>query len=183
MSILNGKKEKKFNNRKILLWQSEINICLLICGIKIKSQQSSNLIFNKREEIVASKIDKYNNNTPPPSPSVKSGNHLWRDMMGVLRRKDSTTSNAAALANALNNNRISCPAPGTTAHRSPSMSISHRQRIYYHEVNITFNSIFNLLTSTLVYWEQMLCNEKPSVIRLKNILFHNFYNPFDSIQK
>lgn len=85
---------------------------------------------------MASKIDKFNNNTPPPSPSVKSGNHLWRDMMGVLRRKDSTTSNAAALANALNNNRISCPASGTTAHRSPSMSISHRQRIYYHEVNI-----------------------------------------------
>lgn len=112
----------------------------------LKLNLNNHLIFNKRKEIVASKIDKYNNNTPPPSPSVKSGNHLWRDMMGVLRRKDSTTSNAAALANAFNNNRISCPPPGTTAHRSPSMSVSHRQRIYYHEVK-TFNSIFNLLTS------------------------------------
>jgi hypothetical protein len=79
---------------------------------------------------VANKIDKFNNNlTPPPSPSVKRQSHLWRDMMGVLRRKDSTAN--VALANALNNNRVSCPTGGN---RSPSISILRHHRYYYSEV-------------------------------------------------
>lgn len=88
---------------------------------------------SRTAEIVANKIDKYNNNlTPPPSPSVKRSSHLWRDMMGVLRRKDSTAaSSSVALANALNNNRISCPTGGS---RSPSISILRHHRYYYTEV-------------------------------------------------
>lgn len=91
-----------------------------------------------KSEIVAHKIDKLNNNfTPPPSPSVhRRSSHLWHNMMGVLRRKDSTaaSSNAAAFANAINNNRISCPTGGMTtasAQRSPSLSILRHHRYYY----------------------------------------------------
>lgn len=89
-------------------------------------------------EIVAYKIDKFNNNlTPPPSPSVKRSSHLWRDMMGVLRRKDSTAASSnVALANALNNNRISCPTGGN---RSPSISILRHHRYYYSEVGVQFD--------------------------------------------
>lgn len=94
---------------------------------------------NTPAEIVAYKIDKFNNNlTPPPSPSVKRSSHLWRDMMGVLRRKDSTAASSnVALANALNNNRISCPTGGN-GNRSPSISILRHHRYYYSEVGVQF---------------------------------------------
>jgi hypothetical protein len=89
---------------------------------------------------VANKIDKFNNNlTPPSSPLVKRSSHLWRDMMGVLRRKDSTSTNVA-LANVINNNRISCPTGSVAASRSPSISILRNHRYYYSEVRT--NSLF-----------------------------------------
>lgn len=92
-------------------------------------------MYITKSEIVANKIDKFNNNlTPPSSPIVKRSSHLWRDMMGVLRRKDSTaTASNVALANALNNNRISCPT-GSVTNRSPSISILRHHRYYYSEV-------------------------------------------------
>lgn len=90
---------------------------------------------------MAHKIDKLNNNlTPPSSPSVRRSSHLWRDMMGVLRRKDSTaaasSNSTAAFANAINNNRISCPTGGMSAQRSPSISILRHHRYYYSEVSV-----------------------------------------------
>jgi hypothetical protein len=96
-----------------------------------------------KSEIVANKIDKLNNNlTPPCSPSgARRSSHLWRDMMGVLRRKDSTaTTQSVAIANAINNNRISCPTGGTSTSsqsRSPSISILRHHRYYYSEVSHT----------------------------------------------
>lgn len=90
---------------------------------------------SKTKEIVANKIDKFNNNlTPPPSPSVKRSSHLW--LMGVLKRKDSTAAASnVALSNALNNNRISCPTGN--ANRSPNISILRHHRYYYSEVSTT----------------------------------------------
>lgn len=90
----------------------------------------------KTANIVANKIDKFNNNlTPPSSPTVKiRSNHLWRDMMGVLRRKDSTSVSNVALANAINNNRVSCPAGPVTYNRSQSVNILRHQRYYHSEV-------------------------------------------------
>jgi hypothetical protein len=94
------------------------------------------------EIVAANKIDKFNNNlTPPSSPIVKRSSHLWRDMMGVLRRKDSTSQSTSnmALANVINNNRISCPTGGSNnnnmANRSPSISILRHHRYYYSEVS------------------------------------------------
>lgn len=104
-----------------------------------------------KAEIVAYKIDKYNNNlTPPPSPSVKRSSHLWRDMMGVLRRKDSTAASNVALANALNNNRVSCPTGGSSnGSRSPSISILRHHRYYYSEVGeVVFHAIIFPTTTT-----------------------------------
>ena len=66
--------------------------------------------------------------TPPSSPVVKRSTYLWRDMMGILRRKDSTSASNIALSNVLNNNRVSCPALSV-----PPMT----QQRYYNEVGLS----------------------------------------------